>query len=210
MNYYTAYLKRALLIVIASLFVSCAMSPEGGILISPGELVNLKRGRSVRAPEGKNWRVKTNGVKTNDAREEIRFERSQDGGKYTFILIASGYAEYSSISQTEDQAAALFLNTEEKTMRTRGSTRSYFLKDLSREKTIIGGKILHVMKYTISDHSHVPMEIKYAMYLYFPNYTKQPRTYYIFLIGDDLKIKNTLYDTDLTVINKVIDSFETK
>ena len=48
------------------------------------------------------------------------------------------------------------------------------------------------------------------MFLYFPNYTKQPGTYYIFLIGDNLKIRNALYVTDLTIINKVIDSFESK
>ena len=64
------------------------------------------------------------------------------------------------------------------------------------------------MKYTISDLSRVPMEIKYAMYLYFPDYNKQPKKYNIFLIGDVLKIKNTEYATDLTVINKVIESYE--
>lgn len=164
----------------------------------------------MRAPEGSDWRMKTNGVITNEAGEIISFKRSQDGEKYTFISIGLGYNESRSISKTEDQAAALFFNTEESEMRKRGSTRSYWLKGISREKTIIGKKKLHVMKYTITDHSHVPMEIKYAMYLFFPNYSKQPKSYYIFLVGDVSKINNTPYATDLTVVDTVIDSFETK
>ena len=93
-------------------------------------------------------------------------------------------------------------------MRERGSARRYYPKDLLRENTTIGKKKLHVMKYTISDHSRLPVEIKYAMYLYFPDYTKLPRNYCIFLIGDVFKINDTEFNTDLTVINKVIESYQ--
>ena len=203
MNYYTVCLKRSLLVMIASLLVSCAMSPGDGTPISSGELVNMKGGRSVRAPEGNNWTVKI-----DEMRGEVSFDSSQDGGKFTLITIGPGYVEPSSTCQTEDQAAALIFDSEERIMRARGSTRSYYLKDVSRERTIIGKKKLYVMKYTISDLSRVPTEIKYAMYLNFPNYSKQPKDYYIFLVGDVSKINNTPFATDLTVINKVIESYE--
>jgi hypothetical protein len=78
------------------------MSPGGGTPISSGELVNMKGGRSVRAPEEKNWRVKIDEVRGG----EISFDRSQDDGKSTFIVIGPGYVEPSSTIQSEDQAAA--------------------------------------------------------------------------------------------------------
>ena len=71
---------------------------QGKKPISSGELIYLKGGGSVRAPEGRGWRVKTNGVKTNETEEEIGFETGEAGGKMTFISIASGYAESRSIS----------------------------------------------------------------------------------------------------------------
>ena len=203
MHYDAAYLKRVLLLLTGFLLVSCASTNVRPI--SAGDLVTMKGRYSVKTPNGNNWRVET-----DEVRGELRFDRNLDGGKSTFIVIHPVQAEPSSISQTEDQAAISIFAREERIMRERGSTRSYFLKDLSRGTTTIGRKRLHVMKYTISDHNRVPMEIKYAMYLYFPNYTKQTRTHYIFLVGDVFKINNIPYATDLTVVDTVIDSFETK
>jgi len=72
-------------------------------------------------------------------------------------------------------------------------------------------KKLHVMRYTIADRSlRVPLERKYVMYLYLPPDLPQKRAFYLFLIGDTSKIGGTEYETDLTQIRPVIESFLTK
>ena len=112
MDHETVYLKKALLLLAGFLLVSCAstnvMTPRSGKPISTGEWVDMKGRYSVRAPNGNNWRVET-----DEVRGELRFDRSLDGTKSTFIVIIPVHAEPSSISQTEDQAAISIFASEE-------------------------------------------------------------------------------------------------
>jgi len=48
------------------------------------------------------------------------------------------------------------------------------------------------------------------MYLYVPSDLPQKRAFYLFLIGDTSKIGRSAYETDLTQIRPVIESFVTK
>lgn len=212
MYYDTAYFKIVLLVMIASLLASCAGIDEThsseGKSVSPGELVNLSGGGSVRAPEGSGWKI----VKPKIAGEQISFEKyDHDESRFkTDISIFLDYATSNLSNQTEDQVAEWIFDNEERIMREQGSVKSYFLKEISRENTIIGNKKIHVMKYTISDYRRVPLEIKYAYYLYFPNYEKYPKRYYSFSIADIFKETisgiTVEFETDLNVINKVIES----
>ena len=179
------------------------MPLESETPISSGELVNVNGCCSLRAPEGENWTIEIDGSKG-----EVTFLKKHDERKSTFISIGSGYAEPSSESKTEDQSAASIFATEEKIMRERGSKRSYLIKDIEYYKKTIRNKKIHVMKYIISDHSKVPMEIGYLMHLYFPNYTRDPKTYYVFLIGDVVMAEGVRYSSGTTVIDKIIDSFQ--
>ena len=49
-----------------------------------------------------------------------------------------------------------------------------------------------------------------AMYLYVPSDLPQKRAFYLFLIGDTSKIGRSAYETDLTQIRPVFESFVTK
>jgi hypothetical protein len=159
----------------------------------------------VEAPLGDGWKVKTDKVQGR-----IEFNNRGTEAGFTSIHILPGFLNPGTENQTEDEIANMIFGYEEKDMRERGATRSYYLKELSKEVTTIGGKKLHVMNYTITDRSRIPMDIKYALFLYLPPNLRQKKVFYGFWIGEPSKIRESVYETDFTKIHSVIGSFESK
>ena len=183
---------------------SCAAMQTKGSPIAGGQVVDMGI-YEVEAPLGDEWKVKMD--KTQGM---VVFNKGGTEAGFTFIYILPGFLNPGKENQTEDEIVTMIFGYEEKNMRERGAMRSYTLKDLSKEVTMIGEKKLHVMSYTITDHSRIPMEIKYAMYLYLPPDLRQKRVFYGFLIGEPYKIRESVYETNLTKIHSVISSFKSK
>jgi hypothetical protein len=142
--------------------LSCTGMQTKGSPIAGGQVIDMGI-YTVEAPLGDGWKVKT-----DKTQGRIEFNKGGSEAGFTFIYIHAGFLNPGTENQTEDEIANKIFGSEEKDIRERGATRSYYLKDLSKEVTTIGGKKLHVMNYTITDRSRIPMDIKYAMYLYLP------------------------------------------
>jgi hypothetical protein len=160
---------------------------------------------TVEAPLGDGWKVKT-----DKTQGRLEFNRGNSEAGFTSIHILPGFLYPGTENQTEDEITNMIFGSEEKDIRERGATRSYYLKDLSKEVATIGGKKLHVMNYTITDRSRIPMDIKYAMYLYLPPDLRQKKVFHGFWIGEPSRIRDTVYETDFTKIDSVISSFQSK
>ncbi len=204
MKNYNHLTKYFFLLSICLTLFSCAAMQTKGSPIAGGQVVDMGI-YEVEAPLGDEWKVKT-----DKTQRMIVFNKDNTEGRFTFISILPGFLKPGKENQTEGEIVTMIFGYEENNMRERGATRSYTLKDPSKEVTMVGGKKLHVMSYTIKDHSRVPMEIKYTMYLYLPSDLKQKRVFYGFLIGEPYKIRESVYETDLTKIHSVISSFQSK
>ena len=170
--------------------------------VTDGQVVDMGT-YEVEAPPGDGWTVKT-----DNSLGMVLFQKIAPGGKLTAISVISGYLRPGTENQTEDEIATMVLASEEENMRERGASRSYILKDLSRGFTTIDEKKYHVMSYSITDRSGaVPLEFKYAMYLYLPPDIKHEKDFYAFLISDAYKVGASAYEADLTRIRPVISSF---
>lgn len=210
MNNYNHLTKYFVSLSICLTLFSCASMQTKGSPIAGGQVVDMGI-YEVEAPQGDGWKVKTD--KAQGMIEFNKFIKGGEGGTeagFTSISICAGFLNPGTENQTEDEIANMIFGSEEKDVRERGATRSYSLKELSKEVTTIGGKKLHVMNYTITDRSRIPMEIKYAMYLYLPPDLRQKRVFYGFVIGEPSKIREAVYETDFTKIHSVISSFRSK
>ena len=176
-----------------------------GCAIAGGHVVDMGP-YTVRVPLGGPWTVRR-----DHKLGMVAFEKTGPSGRSTDLSAIAGFVYPGKEQQPEEAMVAMILGSEEKKMRERGTTRSYALHDVVRDVTTIAGKKLHVMRYTIADRSlRVPLERKYEMYLYLPPDLPQKRAFYMFLIGDTSKIGGTAYETDLTQIYPVIESFVLK
>ena len=193
----------SLLSICLTLF-SCAAMQTKGSPIAGGQVIDMGI-YTVEAPLGDGWKVKT-----DKTQGRIEFNKGGSEAGFTFIFIHAGFLNPGTENQTEDEIANMIFGYEEKDIRERGATRSYYLKELSKEVTTIAGKKLHVMNYTITDRSRIPMDIKYSMYLYLPPDLRQNKVFYGFWIGEPSKISESVYETDFTKIHSVISSFQSK
>ncbi len=176
-----------------------------GCGIAGGQVIDMGP-YTVRVPLGGPWTVRR-----DHKLGMVAFEKTGPSGRSTDLSAIAGFVYPGKENQTEEAMVAMILGSEEKKMRERGTMRSYTLHDVVRDVTIVAGKKLHVMRYTIADRSlRVPLERKYEMYLYLPPDLPQKRAFYMFLIGDTSKIGGTEYETDLTQIYPVIESFVVK
>lgn len=176
-----------------------------GCAIAGGHVVDVGP-YTVQVPLGGDWTVHK-----DHALGTVAFRKTGPHGRSAEISAIAGFVYPGKENQPEEAIVTMILGHEEKNMRERGMTRSYTLHDVVRDVTTIAGKKLHVMSYTIADRStRVPFEMKYAMYLYLPPDLPQKRAFYLFLIGDMYKFGGTVYETDLTQIRPVIESFQTK
>ena len=194
--------QAAVVSAISFLFCLGAAGQSSESAVTDGQVVVMAI-YEVKAPRGDGWTVKT-----DNSLGIVLFQKIAPGGKFTAISVISGYLRHGTENQTEYEMATMVLDSEEKNMRERGASRSYTLKDLSRGFTTIDEKKLHVMSYAITDRSGaVPLEIKYAMYLYLPPDIKQEKDFYAFLISDTYKVGASAYEADLTRIDPIISSF---
>jgi len=204
MKNYNHLTKYFLPLSICLTLFSCAATQTKGSPVPGAQVVDMGI-YTVEAPLGNGWKVKT-----DKTQGRVEFNKGDSEAGFTFIHILPGFLNPGTENQTEDEIVNMIFGSEEKDIRERGATRSYNLKDLSKEVTTIGGKKLHVMNYTITDHSRIPMDIKYAMYLYLPPDLRQKRVFYGFWIGEPSKIRESVYETDFTKIHSVISSFQSK
>ena len=196
---------RSILLGICMLLSACAAGQTSQSAVGGGQLIDMGT-YAVNAPLGETWRVQTDTVSGM-----VTFKDNGPEGRFSVISVLPGTWRPGTINQTEDEIAKLILGGEERNMTERGATRSYSLSNLSKEVTTIDGKRLYVMSYTITDRSKaVPIEIKYAMYLYLPPNFAQRWIFYGFLIGQAQKIGGTAHETDLTRIGPVINSFHSR
>ena len=176
-----------------------------GCAIAGGQVVDMGV-YTVQVPLGGEWTVHK-----DHTLRMVAFRKTGPEGRSTEISAIPGFVNPGKETQTEGEIAAMILGSEEKNMRDRGATRSYTLGDVLRDVITINGTTLHVRRYTITDRSaRVPFEMKYAMYLYLPPDLPQKRAFYLFLIGDTSRIGTSVYKADLTQIQPVIRSFQTK
>jgi hypothetical protein len=209
MKRYTGVVTKLLVFSAVSLLISCAtgqqMTQNTGRNVEGGQVVDAGS-FTVRAPLEGEWQVKV-----DRADGSVQFTKRIPLPRHCNVWMHTGLLHPGEEKRTEDDIARSIFDFEEKNMRERGATRSYTPTRLSREVTDIAGKRLYLMSYTMIDRGHaVPMEFKYAMYLYFPPNLKQKRTYYNFIIGEISKIMENTYETDLTIIESVIESFRQK
>jgi hypothetical protein len=199
-------LKKAVLLCTVMFLASCTgsnLGTPGGKPISGGQAVEMRGIYSARAPIGDDWKTRI-----DRAKGAMTFNRSSPDGRFTIVGIFPGYLWPGKEKQTEDEIVSMVFSGEENSERERGVVRSYSLKDLSKDVVTIGEKKLHVMKYTVSDRTPVPMEIECAFYLYLPPELKMNRVFYAFRIADVLSIRELVYATDMKLIEYVIDSFQ--
>ena len=204
MKNYNRMTKYLFSLSICLTLFSCAAMQTKGSPIAGGQVVDMGIYK-VEAPLGDGWKVKT-----DKTQGRIEFNKGSKEAGFTSIHILPGFLNPGTENQPEDEIVNMIFGYEEKDIRERGVTRSYYLKDLSKEVTTIGGKKLHVMNYTITDRSRIPMDIKYAMYLYLPPDLRQKKVFYGFWIGEPSKISESVYETDFTKIDSVISSFQSK
>jgi len=204
MKNYNRMTKYLFSLSICLTLFSCAAMQTKGSPIAGGQVVDMGIYK-VEAPLGDGWKVKT-----DKTQGRIEFNKGSKEAGFTSIHILPGFLNPGTENQPEDEIVNMIFGYEEKDIRERGATRSYYLKDLSKEVTTIGGKKLHVMNYTITDRSRIPMDIKYGMYLYLPPDLRQKKVFYGFWIGEPSKISESVYETDFTKIDSVISSFQSK
>lgn len=109
--------------------------------------------------------------------------------------------------KSEEEIANDVRDFEEKDMIERGvKTGQAILEDVSKDITLIDGKKLYTMSYTIK-HLEKPIDTKAILYLYFPPDLKERHILYRFLITIMYE-KSSSAKPDLKIIHPVINSLQ--
>jgi TPR repeat protein len=173
--------------------------------VGEGALIQMET-YSVAAPAGDGWKVQKDQIK-----DMVAFRRDP----LTDISVLPGYLRGTpDPTDDEDRVAAMIFAAEEKNMTDRGRSRSYAPTDITKDRLVIQGKRVHVMRYSIiqdrGSTSREPLLMKYAMYIYLPPNWNQSGKFYGFLIGAPQKIGEITYDPKLDEIESVIATFQLK
>ena len=160
----------------------------------------------VAAPAGNGWKMQR-----DQTLDIVQFRRDP----LTIVAVSPGYLRGTpDPTDDEDRIAAMIFEGEEKNVTDRGRSRSYAPSGITKELLLVGGKRVHVMRYSITQEggsaSREPLVMKYAMYIYLPANWNQSAIFYVFVIGAPQKIGEITYDPKLGEIDPVIASFQPK
>lgn len=182
-----------------------------GSTVSGGQIIDTGA-YTVVVPSSGEWQLQQ-----DSGRGIVTMKEDPADGWFTVISVMPGTWKPGAGNPNEDELAEHLFKEEERNMTERGASRQYAPRHVFHAPpTVVDGKRLHLMYYTIAQRAHIALtkeseiDINYAMYLYMPPEFAQTRVFYVFIIGCVSKIGDTSRAIDLARIMPVIESFRIK
>jgi uncharacterized protein len=174
--------------------------------IRGGEVVDA-RFYTVAVPQGDGWKARVDrayGAVTLQAGEPV------GAGLSTIAINSVVFWPATGIEREEDIVAAIQC-VNEATFREQGVAKSYTVDNVQKRVVSVGDKKLYQMSYVVADHRLIlPVEAKYAFYVYLPPERKDRRQVYEFIFGLGKLIGGAADPGDSPVVQTLFGSFREK